>query len=312
MSTGLTAAEGVPSCLHALLGEEYQDWALPAITACMGVHSLLALRATCRDGRRAATAEYDPVEAHQFFNGRAPVILKKLPPRAPTLSNPNQHISESMVKLVMHGRLRAYQQTAFVFQKTFHFYDAAKLAAMYGQIPILNWLRNEHTPTLLGPRRGRPLGAGCELCNTAAEYGHLETLKWLHTNQRPFHWGERIWCSALTGGLKDQWLGKPQPDHRPFIAVLDYALAQKCPGHDCIPVAHITGILERHLFNLLEEFGKLRGLEGNKAKVDAVAAFVDWFRPMLPEECNERLADLLARTRRALPRPINARPPRWC
>ena len=308
------------SPIHALLGEEFQDWALPAITARLDVHSLLALRATCKDGRRAATAEYDPVEAHQLFNGRRPVILKKALV-GPFSHLQNQHITESMGKLVRNGHLRAYQQTAFAFKAHFRFHDAARLAAMYGHIPILNWLRNEHTPTLLGGRRGRSLGEGCELCNTAAEYGHLETLKWLRTNQRPFHWGERIWSSALVGGLKDQRLGKPQPDHRPFIAVLDYALAQKCPGHDCSPryivselVDSVADTLETHLVDLLEEFSKPRRLrkEDDKKAVDRVAAFVDWFRPMLPEDQNEQLADLLASTRRALPRPINARPPRWC
>jgi len=311
------------SPIHVLLGEEFQDWALPLITACMDAHALLALRATCRDGRRAATAEYDPVEAHQFFNGGQPISRKRLPQWHTFEARMNRsNLARSMGGLVREGRLRAYQQIAFALEDVMSFGEVARAAVIFEQIPILNWMHNENTPSLLAPKPDQWVGRRLcdQLCNTAARHGQLETLKWLRAQQPPFfQWGPGIWGEALRGALEptESWRG--EPDHRPFIAVLDYALAQKCPGHDCSPrhnvgeiVDTVAPMLAQRLFNLLQEFGKPRGVAGNKERVDVVAAFVLWFRPMLPEEWVWKLDELLARTRQALPRPINARPPRWC
>jgi hypothetical protein len=307
------------SPIHVLLGEEYQDWALPLITACMDAHSLLALRATCRDGRRAATAEYDPVEAHQFFNGRRPVIAK--PPwqwSEDRIESNRSDLYRSIEELVKYGRLRAYQQVAFALRGVMSFEAVARAAVKCGQIPILNWMHNENGPSML--RQGL-----CEdFCSYAAWLGQLETLKWLRAQQPPFWWGTGIFDDATLGAIEPRGELRPQPDHRPYIAVLDYALAQKCPGHDYSPRHNVGTVFDsavvlagHRLLRMMEDFGKPGRLrrKDDEATIDAVAALMDWYRPKMPDDWNEKVDQVLAATRRALPPlpgPINARPPRWC
>ena len=319
MSTGPTAAEGVPSCLYTLLGQEFQDWALLLITAHLDARALLALRATCRDGCRAATAEYDPVEAHQFFNGGQPVLMKPYPQWSIDENESNTHdLCRSIRKLVKDGRLRAYQQVAFALKGVMTFEAVAREAVNCGQIPILNWMHNENGPSMLR------MGLCEDFCSAAASLGQLETLKWLRAQQPPFWWGKDIFYDATRGAVQPRGELRAQPDHRPYIAVLDYALAQECPGHDYSP-RHGVGkmhesalVMPAHsLLGMMEDFrepGRLRRKD-DEAKIDAVAALVDWYRPKMPDDWNEQVDRVLAATRRALPPlpgPINARPPRWC
>ena len=301
------------SPIHALLGEEFQDSVLPMITAHLDAHALLALRATCRDGRRAATAEYDPVEAHQFFNGGQTVIPKRLPQWSIDEDESNTHdLCRSIKKLVKDGRLRAYQQVAFALKRAMTFEAVARAAVNCGQIPILNWMHNENGPSML--KQGL-----CEdFCGAAARLGQLETLKWLRAQQPPFWWGERIFDDATLSATEPAGELRAQPDHRPYIAVLDYALAQKCPGHDYSPRHNVGStrtspmIMPTHrLLEMMEDFGKPGRLRrrDDEATIDAVAALTDWYRPKMPDYWNEKVDKILAATRRALPPlpgPINA------
>jgi len=211
------------SPIHALLGEEFQDSLLPMITAQMKVATLAALRATCKDGRRAATAEYDTVEAHAFFRAARDKLLREHPPM---MNKRSICMGYALRALVRSGRLRAYEQHAIRWRMHLKPEDAAWTAAQAGHIHILDWMHNRNTPRLF---------SGLKVCEAAADGGQLETLKWLRAQEPPLPWTKRIFDYALNKG---------------HVHVLEWALDNGCPRPDdwkSRVIAHALNVKSLHV-----------------------------------------------------------------
>ena len=193
------------SPIHALLGEEFQDSVLPMITAQMKVATLAALRATCKDGRRAATAEYDTVEAHAFYRAARDEFFR-LYPHLPRNNNSAGAIAYALAAVVRAGRLRAYEQHAVRWRMHLKPQHAASIAASNGHIHILDWMYNKNP---------RPVFGGDAACRGAARGGQLEALKWLRAQLPPAPWTENVLKDAMGRG---------------HLHILEWAAEQGCPG----------------------------------------------------------------------------------
>ena len=208
-----SAPDRMLSPIHALLGEEFQDSLLPMITARMKVATLAALRATCKDGRRASTAEYDTVEAYAFFRKARDEYCRNplfFPQPQPKKANRTGGIRYAFTAVVRSGRLRAYEQHAIRWQRHLKPEDAAAIAAEHGHVHILDWMYNQNTPRLF---------RGVDACRGAARGGQLETLKWLRAQLPPAPWDEKVLTDAICHGQ---------------LPILAWAAEHGCPGSHCL------------------------------------------------------------------------------
>jgi len=245
------------SPIHALLGEEFQDSLLPMITAHMKVATLAALRATCKDGRRAATAEYDPVEAHAFFRAARDRLF-----RMPHINFSNmldkKHagIKYALTAVVRAGRLRAYEQHAVRWRMHLKFEDAAMIAALNGHIHILDWMYNQNTSL--------PHLRGVDACRGAARGGQLETLKWLRAQLPPAPWDEKVLEDAIGRG---------------HLHILEWAVKQGCPGsHNLTNAGSVPtswqAEINASLCHIL--WGVKKWREGLQEELDAMERVMRW------------------------------------
>ena len=249
------------SPIHALLGEEFQDWLLPTITGQMKVATLAALRATCKDGRRAATAEYDPVEAHAFFRAEKDEYFRKA---HGSLVTKSASVRYALAAVVRAGRLRAYEQHAIRWRMHLKYEHAAEIAAAHGHIHILDWMYNKNTPRLYG---------GADACRGAARGGQLETLKWLRAQLPPAPWTEAALIDAIGHG---------------HLHIVEWLDERGCPGSH-----HLTGSCflptkwQRAINSTLQNFlWERKWREGLEEEVDAVGRVVGWLESRM-EGCHD-------------------------
>ena len=242
------------SPIHALLGEEFQDSLLPMITAPMKVATLAALRATCKDGRRAATAEYDPVEAHAFFRAARDKFFDQHPhiPRRDKSAGTRY----ALTAVVRAGRLRAYEQHAIRWRMHLKPETAASIAAECGHIHILDWMYNQNA--LLPHLRG------VDVCMGAARGGQLETLKWLRAQLPPAPWDEDVFQSAIARG---------------HLHILEWAAKHGCPGSHNLTGSRVLPHKWELSINLPLSrilWGVTTWREGLQEELDAVERVVRW------------------------------------
>jgi len=257
-----SAPDRMLSPIHALLGEEFQDWLLPTITGQMKVATLAALRATCKDGRRAATAEYDPVEAHAFFRAAKDEYFRE---GHGSLNTKSDSVRYALAAVVRTGRLRAYEQHAIRWRMHLKYEHAAEIAAEHGHIHILDWMYNKNTPRLYG---------GADACRGAARGGQLEALKWLRAQLPPAPWTEAALIDALGHG---------------HLHIVEWLAERGCPGSHHLTDSRFLprkwlDSVDLTLYRIL--WGVKTWREGLEEEVDAVRRVVGWLESRM-EGCHD-------------------------
>jgi len=145
----------------------------PLVMRWLDVATLLALRRTCRAGKRAADREFSLFDAHRRVRLRT-----RLPHRRRT---EGEHL---MGVLAEKGDLRLMQWARCGERVAWDEYTTAQ-AALHGHIHVIQWMCFEADPPVPYAKQSeapaeypRPGWAGIE-CTAAAKAGRLDVLDWL-------------------------------------------------------------------------------------------------------------------------------------
>jgi hypothetical protein len=249
--------------LAAIFAQPYDADLFPIVAMHLDLASLLTLRATSRDCKRAASVEFDPVDAKGRWHRHAyPLGLAHF-------------AGLGDLRMVQFARMRSPPIEWEV--------GVAEAAAFRGHIHVLKWACYEADPPLpMGAKWAPPndhgghrtlhMKEGAE-CAAAAKGGQLETLQWMRSQSPPFVWNGRVYTAAANGFHVD---------------VLRWAWQHACPEEGTISGRHwateVTGSWLKPLKKWRRQRKDPRNDPCAAAELAKYLRIAEWMRAHLPAE----------------------------